>query len=73
MDHPIAGTTLPYDGGNLHYLLEGPAHTEAPVILFSNELVTNMHLWDPVVALLKELYPTYRFLRYGEWKNNCRQ
>lgn len=66
MDHPPSETTLPYDGGNIHYLLEGPADAENPVIVFSNELVTSMHLWDAAVALLKERYPTYRFLRYGE-------
>lgn len=66
MDPAPSETALPYDGGTIHYLLEGPADVETPVIVFSNELVTNMHIWDSAVALLKEIYPTYRFLRYGE-------
>lgn len=47
------------DGVELHYALEGP--DGAPVVAFSNSLGATLEMWD---ALLPELGPGYRTLRY---------
>ncbi|KAL9109780.1 MAG: hypothetical protein Q9227_005649 [Pyrenula ochraceoflavens] len=39
--------------------------SQSPVITFSNSLLTDLHLWDPVVAKMRLLFPEYRFLRYN--------
>lgn len=43
----------------IHYALEGPA--DAPVLVFSNSLGTNLHMWDSVVNGFTD---RYRVLRY---------
>ncbi|MEO0923809.1 MAG: 3-oxoadipate enol-lactonase [Pseudomonadota bacterium] len=53
----MANTTL--NGVNIHYRIDGPV--DAPTILFSNSLGTDLHMWDPVVDLLKS---NWRCLRY---------
>lgn len=45
--------------GDLNYLLEGPA--DAPVLLLSNSLGTNLHMWDAQVPAFTE---HFRVLRY---------
>jgi len=50
--------------GNLQYRLEWPSDPIGPVIVFINALLTNIHIWDPVVSLLKKTFPNSRFLRY---------
>lgn len=47
------------DGVRLHYLDEGPR--DAPVVVFSNSLGTDLRLWDPILPLLPE---GLRILRY---------
>ncbi|MCJ1245878.1 hypothetical protein MMC30_003082 [Trapelia coarctata] len=49
--------------GDLKYRLEWSSDPTGPVIVFVNALLTNIHIWDPVISLLKEIYPRYRFLR----------
>lgn len=44
-------------------LLEGP--DDGPVIVFSNSLLTDLHIWDVAVEKLKPLFPSFRFLRYN--------
>jgi 3-oxoadipate enol-lactonase len=43
----------------MHYELDGPA--EAPVLIFSNSLGTNLSLWDPQVPAFTK---SFRVLRY---------
>jgi 3-oxoadipate enol-lactonase len=43
----------------IHYALEGPA--DAPVLVFSNSLGTDLHIWDSVVNRFSD---RYRVLRY---------
>jgi len=50
--------------GNLQYRLEWSSDPTGPVIVFVNALLTNTHIWDPVILLLKKLFPSARFLRY---------
>lgn len=50
----------------LRYRMEGNAFSESPVLLFINDAFTNFRIWEPTIALFKELRPQYRLLRYGE-------
>lgn len=47
------------DGIKIHYEMEGDA--AKPVLLFSNSLATDLHMWDDQIAALS---PDYRILRY---------
>ncbi len=47
------------DGVVLHYRLDGPEN--APVLVMSNSLGTNLDMWEPQMAVLVQ---TYRVLRY---------
>ncbi|KAK2043347.1 alpha/beta-hydrolase [Colletotrichum somersetense] len=46
------------------YRLEGSAKDDAPTVAFCNSLLTSLHMWDPVVKILKEQRPDLRILRY---------
>lgn len=59
-------TTIAHDGAILHYRLEGNLSTSSPTLVFINEVLLNFYIWDPVIKLLKEQHPEWRFLRYGE-------
>ncbi|KAJ4413409.1 hypothetical protein N0V85_003567 [Neurospora sp. IMI 360204] len=65
-DGPIISSyiTTPHDGLTIPYQLEGNPSPTAPVIAFSNSLLTSLHMWDPLVALLKTARPDLRILRY---------
>lgn len=52
--------TLP-DGTNLNARIEGPE--EAPCILFSNSVMTDLSVWDAQAEALKD---SYRVLRYDQ-------
>lgn len=56
--------TTPHDGLVIPYQLEGNPSPTAPVIAFSNSLLTSLHMWDPLVKLLKEARPDLKILRY---------
>lgn len=45
--------------GRLHYRIDGPAR--APVVVLSNSLGTDLHMWSPQVL---DLATSYRVLRY---------
>ncbi|KAH8678227.1 Alpha/Beta hydrolase protein [Xylariales sp. PMI_506] len=51
------------DGLSIPYLLEGNPDPKAPVISFCNSLLTSLHMWDPLVKILKAKRPQYRLLR----------
>ncbi|EAA34170.3 alpha/beta-hydrolase [Neurospora crassa] len=65
-DGPIISSyiTTPHDGLVIPYQLEGNPSPSAPVIAFSNSLLTSLHMWDPLVKLLKASRPDLRILRY---------
>ncbi|KAF5663500.1 3-oxoadipate enol-lactonase [Fusarium denticulatum] len=46
------------------YRLEGNPDPKAPTIAFSNSLLTSLHMWDPLVEILKRERPEFRILRY---------
>lgn len=50
---------IEHDGARIHYRFDGPA--DAPVLVFSNSLGTNLSMWDPQVAALSA---RFRILRY---------
>lgn len=45
--------------GKIHYEIDGPA--DAPVLVLSNSLGTDLHMWDPQIASLST---SFRVLRY---------
>lgn len=53
------------DGLTLPYLLEGNTDPKAPTVAFVNSLLTSLHMWDPLIALLKRARPDLRILRYN--------
>ncbi|CAJ2512004.1 Uu.00g076290.m01.CDS01 [Anthostomella pinea] len=52
------------DGLSIPYRLEGNPDPKAPTIAFCNSLLTSLHMWDPLVDILKQKRPKYRILRY---------
>lgn len=52
------------DGLKIPYRLEGNASPDAPTVAFSNSLLTSLHMWDGLVAILKRQRPDLRVLRY---------
>lgn len=52
------------DGLEIPYRLEGNPSPSAPTVAFCNSLLTSLHMWDPLVALLKAQRPDLRILRY---------
>lgn len=62
------------DGVSLPYLLEGSVHPEAPLIVLSNSVLVDWHIWDEFVDdfLSRTENQRYRILRYetrGRTKN----
>lgn len=53
------------DGLSIPYQLEGNPDPEAPTIAFCNSLLTSLHMWDPLVDILKKARPEFRILRYN--------
>lgn len=60
----ISSTIFTRDGLAVPYRLEGNTSPKAPTIAFCNSLLTSLHMWDSLVALLKSQRPEYRILRY---------
>ncbi|KAF6838643.1 putative alpha/beta hydrolase [Colletotrichum musicola] len=52
------------DGLSVPYRLEGNSSPNAPTVAFCNSLLTSLHMWDPVVEILKQKRPDLRILRY---------
>ncbi|XP_044723883.1 alpha/beta hydrolase fold domain-containing protein [Hirsutella rhossiliensis] len=52
------------DSLTIPYRLQGNPAPDAPVVAFSNSLLTSLHMWDPLVDLLKQKRPDLRILRY---------
>ena len=54
------------DGVKLPYLLEGALHPEAPLIVLSNSVLVDWHIWDDFVDefLSQEANKRFRVLRY---------
>ncbi|KAK3314478.1 Alpha/Beta hydrolase protein [Apodospora peruviana] len=52
------------DGLEIPYRLEGNPSPGAPTVAFCNSLLTSLHMWDPLVEILKQKRPDLRMLRY---------
>ncbi|KAK0752438.1 Alpha/Beta hydrolase protein [Schizothecium vesticola] len=52
------------DGLVIPYRLEGNPSPTAPTVAFSNSLLTSLHMWDPLVAILRAKRSDLRILRY---------
>ncbi|KAI0133354.1 alpha/beta-hydrolase [Hypoxylon sp. NC0597] len=63
-DVSITSSITTSDGLSIPYRLEGNPDPKAPTIAFCNSLLTSLHMWDPIVAILKAQRPQYRILRY---------
>ena len=61
----VIDAQVPHDGYRIHYRLEGSANDSSPVLVFCNGLNCDLHMWDAVIAPLKQVFPNFRFLRYG--------
>ncbi len=56
------------DGCTIHVEMDGPAN--APVLLLSNSLGTDLHMWDEQVAPLTQHFRLVRFDRRGHGKSD---
>ncbi|WQF82518.1 Putative alpha/beta hydrolase-1 [Colletotrichum destructivum] len=63
-DGAISSYITAEDQLSIPYRLEGSAKDDAPTVAFCNSLLTSLHMWDPVVKLVKEQRPDLRILRY---------
>jgi len=55
------------DGCPIHVEVEGPQR--APVLMLSNSLGTNLHMWDPQVAAFTQHFRLIRYDRRGHGKS----
>jgi len=55
------------DDGELHYQIEGPPG--APVLVLSNSLGTDLHMWDAQVAVLSKSFRVVRYDTRGHGKS----
>jgi 3-oxoadipate enol-lactonase len=55
------------DGEKFNILVEGPGN--APVLMFSNSLSSNLHMWDPQAAALKDRFRIVRYDSRGHGKS----
>jgi 3-oxoadipate enol-lactonase len=56
------------DGCRIHVEVEGPGH--APVLMLSNSLGTNLHMWDEQVAPFTRHFRLVRYDRRGHGKSD---
>ena len=56
------------DGCTIHVEVEGPEH--APVLMLSNSLGTNLHMWDDQVAPFTRHFRLVRYDRRGHGKSS---
>lgn len=52
------------DSLEIPYRLEGNPDPDAPTVAFCNSLLTSLHMWDPLVEIIKKERPDLRILRY---------
>ncbi|MGH8418938.1 MAG: 3-oxoadipate enol-lactonase [Pseudomonas sp.] len=53
--------------GELHYEIEGPA--DAPVLVLSNSLGTDLHMWDAQIAMFSKRFRVVRYDTRGHGKS----
>ncbi|KAJ4286221.1 hypothetical protein N0V88_008084 [Collariella sp. IMI 366227] len=63
-DAAINAFAMAADGLRIPYRLEGNPSPDAPIVAFSNSLLTSMHMWDSLVTIIKTARPDLCILRY---------
>lgn len=63
-DEIISSYITTADALQIPYRLEGSSKPGAPTVAFCNSLLTSLHMWDPLVAIIKKNRPDLRILRY---------
>ena len=58
---------VPLADGELHYQLDGPEH--APVLVLSNSLGTDLHMWDAQIPEFAEHFRVLRFDTRGHGRS----
>jgi len=58
---PVTGRT----SFGSQWQIDGCKDANAPLIVFSNSLLTDLHIWDATLAQLTVAFPHFRFLRYN--------
>ncbi|MNQ38798.1 MULTISPECIES: 3-oxoadipate enol-lactonase [unclassified Pseudomonas] len=58
---------VPLADGELHYQLDGPEH--APVLVLSNSLGTDLHMWDAQIPAFAEHFRVLRFDTRGHGRS----
>ncbi|MCJ1300053.1 hypothetical protein MMC08_002847 [Hypocenomyce scalaris] len=61
----IESTFSMSDGQTGKYRLQGNTNPEAPVIVFSNSLLTTWDIWDQFIESFAQQHPEFRILRYN--------
>lgn len=51
--------------GATSWRMDGCGDSHAPLVIFSNSLLTDLHIWDPTIDQLIRTFPGFRFLRYN--------
>jgi 3-oxoadipate enol-lactonase len=51
--------------GATSWRIDGCEDQRAPLVVFSNSLLTDLHIWDATIARLARAFPRFRFLRYN--------
>jgi 3-oxoadipate enol-lactonase len=59
------------DGIRLHYEVDGLARTDAPWVVLSNSLGTDLSMWDPQVAALGEHFRVLRYDTRGHGRSDA--
>ncbi|KND94244.1 3-oxoadipate enol-lactonase 2 [Tolypocladium ophioglossoides CBS 100239] len=63
-DAAISSYATTADALSIPYRLQGNPSPRAPTVAFCNSLLTSLHMWDPLVAILQRTRPDLRILRY---------
>lgn len=65
----MAMTTVRSSGADLHVVVDGPAG--APVLMLSNSLATNLHMWDEQVEVWSKAFQVVRYDRRGHGRSSA--
>ena len=57
------------EDGEMHYQIDGPA--DAPVLVLSNSLGTDLRIWDRVVSALGDQFRVLRYDKRGHGLSSC--
>jgi 3-oxoadipate enol-lactonase len=61
--------TAQSDGATINYEIEGPQN--APVLILSNSIATNLHMWDEQAPMFSKQFRVVRYDRRGHGKSSA--